>query len=101
MPFTQMLDPIYERIAGELGLPRNDAMAELLAASVPEWPPFSDAIEWLAKLGARDRLVALTHADNWALDCMSRALGDPFDDRVAAEDVGANKPDPQVFACGS
>lgn len=29
---------------------------------------------------------------------MSRTLGDPFDDRGTAEDVGANKPDPQVFA---
>jgi putative hydrolase of the HAD superfamily len=28
---------------------------------------------------------------------MSRTLGDPFGDRVTAEDVGANKPDPQVF----
>lgn len=98
MPFTQMLHPIYEQIASELGLPREHGEADQPAASIPEWPAFPDAIDGLAKLGARYRLVALTNADNWALEHMSRTLGDPFDDRVTAEDVGANKPDPQVFA---
>lgn len=98
MPFTQMLRPIYERIAGELGLPLEDDEPDRLVSSVPEWPASPDAVDGLAKLGARYRLVALTNADNWALDHMSRTLGDPFDDRVTAEDVGANKPDPQVFA---
>jgi putative hydrolase of the HAD superfamily len=98
MPFTQMLGPIYERMAGELGLPLENGEANRLAASVPDWPAFPDAVGGLASLGARYRLVALTNADNWALAHMSRTLGDPFDDRITAEDVGANKPDPQVFA---
>jgi putative hydrolase of the HAD superfamily len=98
LPFTQMLAPIYERMAGELGLPLENGEAGRLAASIPDWPAFPDAVGGLASLGARYRLVALTNADNWALEHMSRTLGDPFDDRVTAEDVGANKPDPQVFA---
>jgi putative hydrolase of the HAD superfamily len=98
MPFTQMLAPIYERMAGELGLPLEHGEADRLAASIPDWPAFPDAVGALASLGARYRLVALTNADNWALEHMSRTLGDPFDDRVTAQDVGANKPDPQVFA---
>ncbi len=98
MPFTQMLHPIYERMASELGLPRKNGEASLLAASIPEWPAFSDSVEGLAKLGAHFRLVALTNADEWALECMSQTLGQPFDDRITAEEVGANKPDPQVFA---
>jgi putative hydrolase of the HAD superfamily len=93
-----MLNPIYERMASALGLPRGNGEADRLAASIPEWPAFTDAIDGLARLRARYRLVALTNADNWALEHMSRTLGDPFDDRVTAEDVGANKPDPQVFA---
>jgi putative hydrolase of the HAD superfamily len=98
MAFTQMLNPIYARMASDLGLPWENGEADRLAASIPEWPAFSDAIDGLARLGARYRLVALTNADNWALEHMSRTLGDPFDDGVTAEDVGANKPDPQVFA---
>jgi HAD superfamily hydrolase (TIGR01493 family) len=91
-PFTQMLNPIYERMATEFGLPRGNGEADRLAASMPEWPAFTDATDGLARLRARYRLVALTNADNWALEHMSRTLGDPFDDRVTAEDVGATSP---------
>src|SRR3954463_3885606 len=60
MPFRQMLNPIYERMAGELGLPRGNGDADRLAASIPQWPAFTDATDGLAALGARYRLVALT-----------------------------------------
>jgi putative hydrolase of the HAD superfamily len=94
LPFTQMLDPIYRRMAGELDLPdRVD-----LRASIPAWPAFPDAAEALRALGRRFRLVALTNADNWAMERMAARLGSPFDDTVTAEDAGVNKPDPQVFA---
>lgn len=94
MPFTQMLTPIYDRIAPELGLPEGSPLRE----SIPEWPAFPDAAEALRVLGQRFRLVALTNADNWAQQHMAARLGSPFDDSVTAEDVGVNKPDPQVFA---
>jgi putative hydrolase of the HAD superfamily len=97
LPFTQMLEPIYGRIAGELGLPTADEYGVALRESIQAWPAFPDAPEALAELGRRYRLVALTNADNWALEQMSATLGDPFDDAVTAEDVGVNKPDPRVF----
>lgn len=43
-------------------------------------------------------MVALTNADNWALEQMTVTPGEPFHDAVTAEDVGVTKPDPQVFA---
>src|SRR4051794_14066496 len=54
-PFTQMLNPIYERMASELGLPRGNGEADRLAASIPERPPFPDATDGLARLRARYR----------------------------------------------
>ncbi|MBN9738257.1 MULTISPECIES: HAD-IA family hydrolase [unclassified Pseudonocardia] len=90
MPFTQMLDPISER----LGLPDPAA----LRASLPGWPAFPDAAGTLARLGHRFRLVALTNADRAGTLAMARTLGDPFDDVVTVSDVGVNKPDPQMFA---
>ncbi len=98
MPFTQMLAPIYEELAVALALPSGNGEAEGFRASIPDWPAFSDSVAALARLRQGRRLVALTNADNWALDQMARTLGEPFDDRVTAEDVGVNKPDPQVFA---
>ncbi len=86
--FPAMLDPISER----LGLPSS------LRSSIADWPAFDDAPAALAALARRHRLVALTNADRAATAAMSRTLGDPFDDVITAEDVGVNKPDPQVFA---
>ena len=96
MPFTQMLSPIYDRMAPALGLPAGEA--EGFRLSIPDWPAFPDSVEALHRLGARYRLVALTNADNWALRAMAETLQRPFDDAVTCEDVGVNKPDPQVFA---
>ncbi|WP_034269236.1 HAD-IA family hydrolase [Haloechinothrix halophila] len=93
-PFTQMLEPIYARMVDELGLPDGARLRE----SIPHWPAFPDAVEGLRVLGQRYRLVALTNTDNWALTHMAVTLGSPFDDTVTVEDVGVNKPDPQMFA---
>jgi putative hydrolase of the HAD superfamily len=98
LPFTQMLEPIYACMAGELGLPAADEHGTALRESIPRWPAFPDAVAALAHLRRRYRLVALTNADNWALTKMAATLGEPFDDAVTAEDVGVNKPDARVFA---
>ena len=96
MPFTQMLEPIYEHMVPALGL--SEGQGSAFRASIAHWPAFPDSAEALGRLGSRYRLVALTNADNWALAHMAKTLGDPFDDTVTCEDVGVNKPDPQVFA---
>lgn len=100
MPFTQMLDPISSRLARRLDLPELDGRdgPSPLRSSIYDWPAFPDAAPALAALRRRFRLVALTNADTAATMAMSRTLGDPFDDVVTAQDVGVNKPDPQVFA---
>ncbi|MFI4986938.1 MAG: HAD-IA family hydrolase [Alphaproteobacteria bacterium] len=98
LPFTRLLAPIYDDMALELGLTAGGDAAEGLRNSVADWPAFPDSVAALRRLGRHFRLVALTNADNQALDHMARTLGDPFDDRTTAEDVGVSKPDPQVFA---
>jgi putative hydrolase of the HAD superfamily len=94
LPFTEMLAPVYRR----MGLPNGNGEADGFRLSIPRWPAFPDSVEALRRLGRRFRLVAMTNADNWALAAMARTLGEPFDDTVTCEDVGVNKPDPQVFA---
>ncbi|WP_199430558.1 HAD-IA family hydrolase [Qaidamihabitans albus] len=96
LPFTRMLEPVYERMAAELGLPPGRG-AEL-RASIPRWPAFPDAADALRRLRGRFRLVALTNADDRATAEMSATLGEPFHDAVTAEAAGVSKPDPRVFA---
>lgn len=97
-PFSEMLAPAYLRMAEELALPDSDEIATSLRASIPTWPAFPDSVDALKRLGAGRRLVGLTNAGRWAAGHMARTLGDPFDDIVTVEDVGVNKPNPQVFA---
>ncbi|MFC5061487.1 HAD-IA family hydrolase [Actinomycetospora atypica] len=100
MPFTAMLDPISTRLARALDMPGLDGGdgPSPLRRSIGSWPAFPDAVEALAALGERYRLVAATNADRFALDAMAATLGNPFDDGVTVDDVRVNKPDPQFFA---
>jgi putative hydrolase of the HAD superfamily len=96
--FTDMLAPTYLEVAGVLGLPAEPDLAAALKKSLQFWPTFPDVPAGLKSLGRRYRLVALTNADNWAFWYMNKTLGEPFDDKVTAEDVGTSKPDPRMFA---
>lgn len=98
MAWGDMLAPVYRRMAGDLGLPCTDEIADAARASIPTWPAFPDSVAALERLGARHRLVAITNGGRWAARQMAAALGEPFADIVTVEDIGANKPDPQVFA---
>jgi putative hydrolase of the HAD superfamily len=98
LPFPEMMAPIFRQMASRLGLPEDEKSAESFRLSIPDWPAFPDSSEALQRLRTRFRLVAVTNSSNWALSHFARTLGSPFDDTVTAEDVGCNKPDPQVFA---
>lgn len=97
-PFSEMLAPIYQRMAADLGLPDVADIAGALRASIPNWPAFDDSVATLKRLRAEHRLVALTNAGRWASRQMAATLDEPFADIVTVEDAGLNKPDPQVFA---
>lgn len=84
-------------MAAELGLPTDDASRDGFRLSIPQWPAFPDSIEALARLAKHYRLVAMTNSDNWAFACFAETLGQPFHDKVTAEDVESCKPDPLFF----
>ena len=53
MPFTQMLAPVYERMAPRLDLPTANGEAEGFRLSIPDWPAFPDSVAALKRLGDR------------------------------------------------
>ncbi|HWL71986.1 MAG TPA: HAD-IA family hydrolase [Geminicoccus sp.] len=95
--FPPLLERIYEVAAGVLGLPAGEGEGAGLHDSIPDWPAFPDSVAALQRLRRRFRLVALTNSDRWAMSCFAKTLGEPFDEQITAEDVGASKPDPRVF----
>jgi putative hydrolase of the HAD superfamily len=98
LPFPSMMAPMYREMATTLELPSTEDDVQGFRHSIPRWPAFFDAIAALKRLRKHFRLVAMTNSDNWALSHFAKTLEQPFDDLVTAEDVGWNKPDPQVFA---
>ena len=54
MPYTQMLEPIYDRIAPSLNLPKKHGPN--FPGSIERWPAFPDSVEALRRLGSRYRL---------------------------------------------
>jgi putative hydrolase of the HAD superfamily len=98
LPFPSMLAPMYVEMGEKLGLPTVHGEAEGFRLSIPQWPAFPDAVAALKRLRKHFRLVAQTNSDNWALSHFAQTLDQPFDDLITAENVGLNKPDPQVFA---
>ena len=95
--FTEMLPLIYREVAAGWGVWPRDEDAEAFRDSVRSWPPFPDTVGALEELSARYRLVAVTNADSWALRHMGASMGHPFDEAVTCDEVGANKPSPEVF----
>jgi putative hydrolase of the HAD superfamily len=98
LPFPSMLAPMYREMAASLGMPHSQLDVDGFRLSIPRWPAFPDSVAALKQLRRKFRLVAMTNSDNWALDHFAATLGQPFDDRITAQDVGWNKPDPQFFA---
>ncbi len=96
-PYTTLLPRIHETLAESWGLDTDESDALDFRDSIRDWPAHGDAITGLRHLHERFRLVAVTNADAWALEQMSRTLGDPFDESVTSDGVGANKPDPRVW----
>ncbi|MDL5159139.1 HAD-IA family hydrolase [Actinomycetospora termitidis] len=94
LPFPAMLDPIGRRLADELHVPALDGA---LRRSIPDWPAFPDVADTLRRWRPHYRLVALTNADQAAVEAWGPALGHPFDDVVTVDQVGVNKPDPRMF----
>lgn len=98
LSFTALLPRAYASIARAWELDTDEAAALDFRDSIRDWPAFPDAVSALRQLRDRFRLAAVTTADQWGMEAMSRTLGDPFELLVTPESAGASKPDPQVWA---
>ena len=96
--YPQVIARSMRALGAELGLPVNDAEADRLARSVPDWPAFPDSAGALRRLSERCRLVILSNVDRASFAGSNRRLGVTFTSILTAQDVGSYKPDPRNFA---
>jgi 2-haloacid dehalogenase len=74
-----------------LGAPDEEAHG--LADSLPRWRPFPEVPAALEELRRRGwRLAILTNSDPDLIEASKRNLGVPFDETVAASEIGSYKP---------
>jgi 2-haloacid dehalogenase len=91
--YAEVLTLTIERVAQEAGLGIPEGESDVLARSLPDWPPFPEVPAALEELRRRGwQLAALSNTDRDLIAASERRLGVPFDVVVTAQDVGSYKP---------
>ena len=84
-------------LGDELGVPVDDAEAESLAVSVPDWPAFPDSAKALQRLSSRYQLIILSNVDRAGFAGSNKRLGVTFTSVLTAQDIGSYKPSARNF----
>lgn len=91
--YRQVLRTVMERLGPQAGVVVSAEQAGLLAERLPEWTPFPDTNEALARLKERYRLGVLSNIDRDLFAATAAHFVITFDFVVTAEDVRCYKPD--------
>ena len=90
--YPEVLGAAFRRTGETLGGPVSDEWAQRLGDSVPDWPPFPDSADALARLRNHYRLIILSNVHRAGFAGSNRWLQGDFAAVITAEDVGAYKP---------
>jgi 2-haloalkanoic acid dehalogenase type II len=96
-PYPRILARSMRSLGVALGIPVTDAEASAFAASVPDWPAFSDSADALARLASRYKLIILSNVDRASFAGSNPRLGVTFASVLTAEEIGSYKPSPRNF----
>jgi 2-haloalkanoic acid dehalogenase type II len=96
--YPRILARAMRALGAELGVPVGNDEAEVLAASVPQWPAFPDSPEALRRLSRRYKLIILSNVDRASFAGSNQRLGVVFSSILTAQDIGSYKPSPRNFA---
>ena len=90
--YPEVLATAFRRTGQTLGRAVDDAWAERLGGSVPDWPAFPDSAAALASLATHYRLLIVSNVHRAGFAASNRHLRGRFAAVITAEDVGAYKP---------
>ena len=89
--YREVLSEVLAKIAAKEDLSLDDP--EALAASLPEWPPFSEVADELREVRKRGwKIAILSNTDPDLLDASLRRIGVDVDKRITFADSGSYKP---------
>jgi 2-haloacid dehalogenase len=91
--YAEVMTLTLERIAQAVGYGIPEGESDMLAQSLPSWPPFPEVPDALRELRHRGwNLVILSNSDRALILASEKQLGVPFDLLIVAEDVRSYKP---------
>ena len=90
--YPEVLGTAFRRTGESLGGSVSDEWAQRLGGSVPDWPPFPDSADALARLRNHYRLIVVSNVHRDGFAGSNRWLRGDFAAVITAEDVGAYKP---------
>jgi 2-haloacid dehalogenase len=90
--YPEVLATAFRRTGEGLGGTVDDAWAERLGGSVPDWPAFPDSADALASLATHYRLIIVSNVHRDGFAASNRRLRGRFAAVITAEDVRAYKP---------
>lgn len=99
LPYPQILERVYERIASQLGVSYSHEEAVAFGYTIGEWGAFPDTVKAMQTLAKYYKLFALSNVDN---ESFGRTLAGPlkgvkFDDIYTAQMIGSYKPHPDNY----
>jgi 2-haloacid dehalogenase len=98
VPYRQILRDVVRRFGAHYGFsPDMDELA-CLDRSLPHWRPFEDTVDVLGRLRRRFNIAVLSNVDDDLFAATRTKLGVTIDLVVTAQQVGAYKPSPAMFA---
>jgi 2-haloacid dehalogenase len=95
--YRDVLSECLDRIGADLAFAPTDAERDAFAASVADWPAFTDAPGALRQLRRRFKLAVITNCDDDLFAGSNARLDVDFDWVVTAQHVGAYKPSHRNF----
>ncbi|MDG2281738.1 MAG: haloacid dehalogenase type II [Longimicrobiales bacterium] len=91
-PYRDVLQDVARMFGDAYSIEVDSTAASAFAASVGDWPPFSDSVDALQALAGRYRLAIVSNVDDDLFAGSAARLGVTFDEVVTAQQVGTYKP---------
>lgn len=99
LPYSQILQKVYARIAAELGAKFSQEDQVAFGQSIGDWPAFPDTVKAMQVLGKYYKLFVLSNVDNASFERTRTGplKGVHWDGIYTAEMIGSYKPNPNNY----
>ena len=96
-PYRIVLAEVTRRIAERLGFSPTEQETRALADSIPDWRPWPDTVDALARLSQRYKLAIISNIDDDLFAKTRPKLTTSFDFVITAEQARCYKPGRAIF----